>query len=110
MEKHKAKIETCVRPPNMLVPTEHIGLPKGIQGQQNSCYLDATLYGMFAFSDAFDGLFLEREIGGTNREIQEIIQQNIVYPLRKYVFACIRNCMYACAINFLHSLQIMLWS
>jgi len=70
------------------VPTEHIGLPKGIQGQQNSCYLDATLYGMFAFSDAFDGLFLEREIGGTNHEIQEIIQQNIVYPLRKYVCIC----------------------
>ena len=82
MEKFKAKIKKCVRSPSRLVPKQHTGLPKGIQGQQNSCYLDATLYGMFAFSDAFDGLFLEREIGGANQEIQEIIQEDIVYPLR----------------------------
>ena len=66
---------------------------KGIQGYQNSCYLDATLYGMFTFSDAFDILFLEEVI--TNDEkptangeefcLQKILKSKIVYPLRKYV-------------------------
>ena len=82
MEKFKAKIEDCVRPSSRLLLKEHTGLPKGIQGQQNSCYLDATLYGMFAFSDAFDGLFLMKRIGQENQKLQEIIQQDIVYPLR----------------------------
>ena len=40
---------------------------KGIQGYKNSCYLDATLYGMFTFSDAYDILFLEKMT--TNSEV-----------------------------------------
>ena len=73
-----------VKPPSEL---KHIGKQKGIQGHQNSCYLDATLYGMFAFSDAFDGLFLEDiNFSATERnkarEIQEIIREEIVYRLR----------------------------
>ena len=82
LEEHKTTIEGYVIPPTKLVLEKHTGLPKGIQGQQNSCYLDATLYGMFAFSDAFDGLFLEKKNGHTNQKIQEIIQHNIVNPLR----------------------------
>ena len=31
-----------------------IGRMKGIQGQKNSCYLDATLYAMFVQSTSFD--------------------------------------------------------
>ena len=66
---------------------------KGIQGYQNSCYLDATLYGMFTFSDAFDILFLEEVITNdeeltTNGEelyLQKMLKSKIVYPLRKYV-------------------------
>lgn len=66
---------------------QYIGKPKGIQGHQNSCYLDATLYGMFAFSDAFDGLLLEEVISSSTegikaREIQDIIRKEIVYRLR----------------------------
>lgn len=34
--------------------TDLIGRMKGIQGHRNSCYLDATLYSMFAHSTAFD--------------------------------------------------------
>ena len=82
LKKYNTKIEGCVRPPSRLLPKEHTGLPKGIQGHQNSCYIDATLYGMFAFSDAFDGLFLTKEINRTNQQLQETIQQNIVNPLR----------------------------
>ena len=66
----------------------HIGRIKGIQGQHNSCYIDATLFGMFAFSDAFDDLFLDRCIANTEierkkEEVQDIIQRKIVYPLRE---------------------------
>ena len=32
------------------------GRNKGIQGHQNSCYLDATLFAMFSFTGVFDGL------------------------------------------------------
>ena len=73
---------------------QHVGLPKGIQGQHNSCYLDSTLYGLFAFSDAFDGLFLHTSTMDSRnkdkvdiavqRQIQDIIQYKIVNPLRKY--------------------------
>ena len=82
MEKHKTSIEGYIVPPTDLVLGKHTGQPKGIQGQQNSCYLDATLYGMFAFSDAFDALFLERKNDHTNQKIQDIMQYNIINPLR----------------------------
>ena len=59
---------------------------KGIQGYKNSCYLDATLYGMFMFSDAFDVLLKGNST--TNAEelhLQNILKREIVYPLRKLV-------------------------
>ena len=59
---------------------------KDIQGCQDSCYLDATLYGMFAFCDAFDVVFLEEVT--TSSEVlclQKLLKSEIVYPLRKYV-------------------------
>ena len=59
---------------------------KGIQGYKNSCYLDATLYGMFMFSDAFDVLLKGKST--TNAEelhLQNILKSDIVYPLRKLV-------------------------
>ena len=59
---------------------------KGIQGYKNSCYLDATLYGMFMFSDAFDVLLKEKST--TNAEelhLQNMLKSDIVYPLRKSV-------------------------
>ena len=66
----------------------HIGRKKGIQGQHNSCYIDATLFGMFAFSDVFDDLFLDKCVANTEferkkDEVRNIIQQKIVYPLRE---------------------------
>lgn len=35
---------------------EIIGESKGIQGHNNSCYLDATLFSMFTFAQCFDSL------------------------------------------------------
>ena len=57
---------------------------KGIQGYKNSCYLDATLYGMFTFSDAFDILFLEEVTANAEElSLQRKLKNDIVYPLRK---------------------------
>lgn len=35
---------------------EICGMFKGIQGHNNSCYLDATLFSMFAFTNVFDSV------------------------------------------------------
>ena len=40
---------------------EHKGPKKGIQGHHNSCYLDATLFGMFAYTEVFDDLVMQQE-------------------------------------------------
>jgi len=86
------EIKELVKPPAELNRGCHVGVQKGIQGQHNSCYLDATLYGMFAFSEAFDGLFLDEMVVHEQKEnitlesqkrIQNVIQHNIVNPLRK---------------------------
>ena len=42
---------------------KYIGDGKGIQGQKNSCYLDSTVFGLFAVSDVFDSMFLDQEHG-----------------------------------------------
>ena len=61
----------------------HIGRPKGIQGHQNSCYLDATVYGMFAFTDVFDKLFLKTTSKGLHDDqVRNILLRKIVNPLR----------------------------
>ena len=64
---------------------KHTGV-KGIQGYRSSSYLDATLYGIFTFSDAFDILLFE-EASTYDEElyVQRILRNDIVYPLRKYV-------------------------
>ena len=65
------------------------GRNKGIQGHQNSCYLDATLFSMFTFSSVFDSL-LYRPRGQTDipryEEVQTLLKDEIVNPLRKSLF------------------------
>ena len=63
----------------------YIGNQKGIQGHQNSSYLDATLFGLFALSSCFDELFLQADIND-KQSIEYIIQKKIVNPLRRYNF------------------------
>lgn len=41
---------------NLVELEEIIGESKGIQGHNNSCYLDATLFSMFTFAQCFDSL------------------------------------------------------
>ena len=65
----------------------YIGDRKGIQGHQNSCYLDASIFGLFALTDAFDELFLKAESRAdpNRQEIADLLWKGIVNPLRKCV-------------------------
>ncbi|XP_071482472.1 uncharacterized protein, partial [Diadema antillarum] len=66
-----------------------VGRNKGIQGDQNSCYLDVTLYSMFSFNETFDRMLL-RDGDAADlpqfRAIQNILKEAIVNPLRKHGF------------------------
>jgi len=65
------------------------GRNKGIQGHQNSCYLDATLFAMFSFTSVFDSLlYRPRGPGDISRydEVQQCLKEEIVNPLRKGLF------------------------
>ncbi len=66
---------------NVVPPTidKYIGKEKGIQGHQNSCYLDATVFGLFALTMEFDEMFLRNAKDITSM----ILRKNIVNPLRK---------------------------
>jgi ubiquitin thioesterase CYLD len=78
------------------------GRQKGIQGHRNSCYLDATLFSMFSFSSVFDTVLLQdyrfhnhREDSDEDlaRNVQRILRDEIVNPLRKDLYCNARNVM-----------------
>ena len=72
----------------------YIGDERGIQGHHNSCYLDATVFGLFALSDVFDMMFLSKlkegmslpvsspEVEKYSKETKQILWKGIVNPLR----------------------------
>jgi len=65
------------------------GRNKGIQGHQNSCYLDATLFSMFCFSSAFDALLYRprnKEDIPQYEEVQRVLREEIVNPLRHQLY------------------------
>lgn len=69
-------------------PVSHyVGDEKGVQGNQNSCYLDSTLFGLFALSDVFDSMFLGEAFTNTTDQnriaLSDILWKRIVNPLRK---------------------------
>ncbi len=65
----------------------YIGNSRGIQGHQNSCYLDSTLFGLFALSDIFDSMFLDPDQSITSdqnrKRVANLLWKGIVNPLRK---------------------------
>jgi len=78
------------------------GRQKGIQGHRNSCYLDATLFSMFSFSGVFDSVLLQdyrfhnrKEDSDEElaRNVQRILREEIVNPLRKDLFCNAGNVM-----------------
>ncbi|KFD53768.1 hypothetical protein M514_05274 [Trichuris suis] len=62
-----------------------LGRPKGIQGSQNSCYMDAALFAMFCCTDIFDSCILRPIAKGDEkrRRIITLLSSTIVYPLRR---------------------------
>ncbi|XP_022082188.1 uncharacterized protein LOC110974701 isoform X2 [Acanthaster planci] len=81
-------VEGFVDPPPRL-ESAFLGMPKGIQGDQNSCYLDSTLFSMFAYNSVFDPL-LRRTQGQDDlqeyEKVQKTLRESIVNPLRKNGF------------------------
>ena len=65
---------------------KYLGDQQGIQGHQNSGYLDATVFGLFALSDVFDIVLLKNPTNPTEQDVSNILWKCIVNPLRKLVF------------------------
>lgn len=61
------------------------GLMKGIQGHQNSCYLDATLFAMFGLTSKFDEVIYEAPSDATAESVLDTMCEEIIFPLRRYV-------------------------
>ncbi|XP_041521972.1 ubiquitin carboxyl-terminal hydrolase CYLD-like [Microtus oregoni] len=73
-----------------------IGKKKGIQGYYNSCYLDSTLFCLFAFSSVLDTVLLrpkEKNDVEYYSETQELLRTAIVNPLRIYGYVCATKTM-----------------
>uniref|UniRef100_G3TCQ9 Ubiquitin carboxyl-terminal hydrolase CYLD n=1 Tax=Loxodonta africana TaxID=9785 RepID=G3TCQ9_LOXAF len=72
-----------------------IGKKKGIQGHYNSCYLDSTLFCLFAFSSVLDTVLLrpkEKNDVEYYSETQGLLRTEIVNPLRiVWSFLCLFN-------------------
>ena len=70
-----------------------IGRMKGIQGHQNSCYLDATLFAMFGLTNKFDEVICDTPSDVTAESILRTMCEEIIFPLRRYVL-CTTICSY----------------
>lgn len=87
-----SNFKILITPPNQFVQpmnnvNDIVGTFRGIQGHLNSCYMDSTLFGMFAFNNAFDPLFLRKNEDTTKGDTAELIlKTRIVCPLRKANF------------------------
>lgn len=81
--------------PGIIEPVTHVDPDRtfrkynGIQGHNNSCYLDATLFSMFTFTSVFDNLLL-RPANANDcdcyEEVRRVLREEIVNPLRKNLF------------------------
>ena len=77
-------VEGITVPPKTL-DDKQCGTMRGLQGHHNSCYLDATLYSMFAFASVFDTLLHRQKKDGDLAEyekVQNVLRNWIVNPLR----------------------------
>ncbi|KAM4051257.1 ubiquitin carboxyl-terminal hydrolase CYLD-like isoform 2-T2 [Anomaloglossus baeobatrachus] len=72
------------------------GWKKGIQGHCNSCYLDATLFCMFACSSVLDTILLRPPDENDNDSYtvtRDLLRTEIVNPLRKNGYVCATKVM-----------------
>lgn len=75
---------------------ERHGRWRGIQGNRNSCYLDAMLFSMFSFTNVFDELLYRHKRSNDIEEyekVQEALRDKIVRPLRENYFVPAENTM-----------------
>nr|XP_033781233.1 ubiquitin carboxyl-terminal hydrolase CYLD-like [Geotrypetes seraphini] len=73
-----------------------MGWKKGIQGHCNSCYLDATLFCMFAFSSVLDTILLrpqDKNDSNSYSATRDLLRTEIVNPLRKNGYVCATKVM-----------------
>ena len=78
-----------LHPPHRGTAKDMHGRNKGIQGHQNSCYLDATLFSMFCFTSAFDSLLYRpknKDDIEKYEEVQKVLRDEIVNPLRRQLY------------------------
>jgi hypothetical protein len=68
------------RPP---LTSAKFGKNKGIEGDSNSCYMDSTIFCMFAYSEVFDSLLnMNVENNESLAKLQNLLRENIVNLLR----------------------------
>lgn len=91
-EKERAKgpkeIEKLPIQPRNLPPLDHpvLGKDKGIEGNSNSCYMDSTIFCMFAYSNVFDSLlYMKVDKKQTIQGLQKLLRENIVNVLRSEI-------------------------
>lgn len=73
-----------------------IGWKKGIQGHCNSCYLDATLFCMFACSSVMDTMLHrppDKNDNDSYVDTRDLLRTEIVNPLRKNGYVCATKIM-----------------
>ncbi|KFP28148.1 Ubiquitin carboxyl-terminal hydrolase CYLD, partial [Colius striatus] len=61
------------------------GRMKGIQGHCNSCYMDAALFSLFSCTSVLDSMLFKPSLL-CDRNVQSILRDEIVNPLRKTGF------------------------
>ena len=72
-----------LKPLRYVRASTHIGNFKGIQGHNNSCYMDSLLYSLFLFNDSLDQMFeLNHDDELIHMEMKSQFRRLIVNPLR----------------------------
>ncbi|CAM4807712.1 unnamed protein product, partial [Rotaria magnacalcarata] len=71
-----------------------LGQNKGIEGDSNSCYMDATIFCMFAYSNVFDSLLNVKTEKKSLTQLQKLLRENIVHVLRSNIGFVERDALY----------------
>ena len=75
--------EVDKKPKPFVTRKTNIGKFKGIQGHNNSCYMDSLLYSLFLFNDSLDKIFeLKSDDDLNHYEMKNHFRRLIVNPLR----------------------------
>lgn len=74
-------------------PIQYKGVWKGVQGDQNSCYMDASIFAMFSYATVFDDILLHPSLSDgagsadavseVRAQVCQVLRENIVNRLRK---------------------------